>query len=117
MIGLGLLIDEYGDGCANAYMDDDDQIIITVWHRADIPQPTQEELDVLVATKAQAYRDRQDTLRQLAATDAWIPRVCEDVIDTMVANGLLSLSDLPAAAVQKLEERQRLRASLSSSIV
>lgn len=48
--------------------------------------------------------------------DADFVRVLEDLIDALIANGTLRLTDLPAEAQRKLNERKRQRALLSDHL-
>ncbi|OZI29807.1 hypothetical protein CAL29_17000 [Bordetella genomosp. 10] len=43
-------------------------------------------------------------------------RVLEDLIDTLIANGTLRLTDLPPDAQRKLNERKQHRAKLSEHL-
>jgi hypothetical protein len=55
-------------------------------------------------------KDASDARRdRLAAVDGQMARVTEDLIDVLVARGVLMFTDLPPAAQRKLIERQRLR--------
>lgn len=48
--------------------------------------------------------------------DADFIRVLEDLIDALLANGTLRLTDLPASALQKLNQRKQVRARLRNSL-
>lgn len=48
----------------------------------------------------------------LVGTDTYMARVCEDLVDTLVAKGVIALTDLPAAVQSKLAERKTLRGQL-----
>ncbi|OWT79859.1 MULTISPECIES: hypothetical protein [unclassified Achromobacter] len=48
--------------------------------------------------------------------DADFVRVLEDLIDTLIANGTLRLTDLPVQAQQKLTRRKQQRARLSEHL-
>lgn len=48
--------------------------------------------------------------------DADFVRVLEDLVDTLIANGTLRLTDLPIQAQQKLNERKRQRRRLSDEL-
>jgi hypothetical protein len=54
----------------------------------------------------------QQALGALAATDANMPRVVEDLIDALIANGSLLMSDLPQEAQDKINDRKAKRAAL-----
>lgn len=43
-------------------------------------------------------------------------RVLEDLIDALIANGTLRLTDLPPKAVEKLNQRKKVRARLRNSL-
>lgn len=49
---------------------------------------------------------------QLAATDAGMIRMIEDVTDVLIRKGLITESDLPQAAQDKLTNRKALRAQM-----
>jgi len=48
--------------------------------------------------------------------DADFVRVLEDLIDVLIANGTLRLTDLPVQAQRKLSERKQARARLSGHL-
>lgn len=48
--------------------------------------------------------------------DADFVRVLEDLIDVLIANGTLRLTDLPIQAQQKLTQRKQRRARLSEDL-
>lgn len=48
--------------------------------------------------------------------DADFVRVLEDLIDVLIANGTLRLTDLPAHAQRKLTQRKQQRARLSEHL-
>jgi hypothetical protein len=50
---------------------------------------------------------------QLSSSDTETIRVIEDLLDVLIEKKLLLLTDLPAAAQQKLSERQRMRSELN----
>lgn len=52
----------------------------------------------------------------LSTLDADFIRVLEDLIDTLVANGTIRLTDLPAEAVAKLTQRKSARRRLRDSL-
>lgn len=47
--------------------------------------------------------------------DADFVRVLEDLIDALIANGTLRMTDLPIQAQQKLTQRKQQRATLGAS--
>lgn len=56
------------------------------------------------------------TAQELSQLDADFIRVLEDLIDALVANGTLRLTDLPAEALQKLNQRKSVRARLRDAL-
>lgn len=54
--------------------------------------------------------------RELSALDADFIRVLEDLIDALLANGTLRLTDLPPRALEKLQQRKRVRQRLQNSL-
>ena len=60
----------------------------------------------------------QDPARksELSSLDADFIRVLEDLIDTLVANGTIRLTDLPSEAVAKLNQRKSARRRLRDSL-
>lgn len=52
----------------------------------------------------------------LSQTDLALARVLEDLIDTLIAKGLIQFTDLPAAAQSKLLNRRETRAALSDPL-
>lgn len=56
--------------------------------------------------------DVEAKLSALKSTDTDLVRVLEDLINVLVERGLISYTDLPAAARQKLDERALIRADL-----
>lgn len=52
----------------------------------------------------------------LSALDAGFIRVLEDLIDALLANGTLRLTDLPADALAKLDQRKHARKRLRDSL-
>ncbi|ARP86998.1 hypothetical protein [Bordetella genomosp. 9] len=61
----------------------------------------------------QDSNDRDDGFSKL---DLDFVRVLEDLIDVLIANGTLRLTDLPPDAQRKLTERKRHRARLSEHL-
>lgn len=53
---------------------------------------------------------------ELTALDAEFIRVLEDLIDALVANGTLRLTDLPPEALAKLNRRKGVRRRLRDSL-
>ena len=58
-----------------------------------------------------------DRIKQdLSELDAGFIRVLEDLIDALMANGVLRLTDLPPQALEKLAERKRARQRLQGAL-
>lgn len=53
---------------------------------------------------------------ELSELDAEFIRVLEDLIDALIANGTLRLTDLPPQALQKLQQRKKARQRLRDSL-
>lgn len=80
---------------------------IREWNRPET-KPTKAQLAAMVA----AYVPPEPTkAEKLAATDAGMIRVYEDVVSALIAKGVVSVSDLPDAARRKWQERVALRVS------
>lgn len=60
--------------------------------------------------------DPKKNAAEFSQLDADFIRVLEDVIDALVANGSLRLTDLPAEALDKLNQRKRVRARLRDAL-
>lgn len=76
---------------------------------------TAEQLTEIAAMQLSA--DEQELLRlraELAFTDAYMARMCEDLIDILVNNGTIALTDFTQAAQDKLAERTQLRADIAT---
>ena len=71
---------------------------------------TWEVIDLPAHPQPDARALASDTLAQ---TDIPLVRVLEDLIGTLVSKGTIALSDLPAAAQNKLAQRQQLRSELA----
>lgn len=54
--------------------------------------------------------------KKLSELDADFIRVLEDLVDALLANGTLRLTDLPPEAVAKLDQRRQARARLRNSL-
>ncbi|SCA55963.1 conserved hypothetical protein [Candidatus Terasakiella magnetica] len=67
-----------------------------------------------------AFLNTQDgaaaTLLDLAESDMAMARVIEDLIEILTLKGVIDLDDLPAAARDKLNQRQELRYSLEEAL-
>jgi ParB-like chromosome segregation protein Spo0J len=53
---------------------------------------------------------------QLTSLDVSFIRVLEDLIDALLANGTLRLTDLPAEALEKLQHRKQVRQRLRNAL-
>ncbi|MBB1596296.1 MULTISPECIES: hypothetical protein [Achromobacter] len=53
---------------------------------------------------------------EFSQLDADFVRVLEDLIDALIANGTLRMTDLPVQAQQKLSQRKQQRARLSEHL-
>jgi len=71
-----------------------------------VPASHEEVLVFLLSGNA----EQTETKNYLSQTDDEMIRVVEDVIDLLIKKNLILLTDLPAAAQQKLILRKRLRA-------
>ena len=59
----------------------------------------------------------QDRFKQdLSELDSGFIRVLEDLIDALIANGTLRLTDLPPQALEKLAARKRTRQRLQGAL-
>lgn len=58
----------------------------------------------------------EDSRRELSALDADFIRVLEDLIEALLANGTLRLTDLPPQALEKLSQRKRVRQRVRGSL-
>lgn len=61
-------------------------------------------------------RDKMDKSTQLSELDADFIRVLEDLIDVLVAKGVIRLTDLPAEALNKLVRRKQARTRLRDAL-
>jgi len=55
---------------------------------------------------------REAAKKELAATDAGMSRVVEDLVTALLAKGILKEADLPQAVIDKISTRKELRTSL-----
>ncbi len=67
-------------------------------------------------SKTPAQTDSQAPRQELSALDADFIRVLEDLIDALLANGTLRLTDLPPFALEKLSQRKQVRERLRDSL-
>ncbi len=58
----------------------------------------------------------QSSRQELSALDADFIRVLEDLIDALLSNGTLRLTDLPPQALEKLSQLKRVRQRLRNSL-
>lgn len=59
---------------------------------------------------------KDDIKKQLSSSDADLVRVLEDLIDVLIANGTIRLTDLPPQALEKITERKQVRRRLHDSL-
>jgi len=57
-----------------------------------------------------------DTRADLARMDVEFIRVLEDLIDVLVAKGVINLTDLPPQALDKLSQRRHVRRRLRDAL-
>lgn len=60
--------------------------------------------------------DRKRLRQDLSDLDAEFIRVLEDLIDALIANGSLRLTDLPPRALEKLTRRKQARQRLQDAL-
>ena len=65
-----------------------------------------------ISTEALPSKDREYSLQQLRQTDPEMIRVLEDLINVLMSNGVLRITDLPPAAQHKLINRSQAREGL-----
>lgn len=61
-------------------------------------------------------QDKQTNKVELSELDADFIRVLEDLIDALMANGTLKLTDLPPEALRKLQQRKKARSRLRGAL-
>lgn len=61
-------------------------------------------------------KDDKDIKQQLSSSDIEFIRVLEDLIELLISNGTIRLTDLPPKALEKLNERKRTRKQLRKSL-
>jgi hypothetical protein len=59
------------------------------------------------------FTDADDSTRRFLASDLALIRVVEDVVEVLVRKRVIAMTDLPAAAQDKLMDRRSLRSYLS----
>lgn len=60
-------------------------------------------------------QDRKNIVA-LSELDTDFIRVLEDLIDVLINNGVIRLTDLPSQALEKINQRKRARAQLRESL-
>lgn len=60
-----------------------------------------------------AENQKNQKAAQLSATDEYMPRITEDLIDTLLSKGVISQADLPETVKTKLAERKTIRLELT----
>lgn len=73
--------------------------------------PTEAELETAWVT-VQANLATQEAQEEVAKTDASYIRVIDDIIDTLVTKGTITVADLPQAAQDKYNNRVTLRGQI-----
>lgn len=66
--------------------------------------------------KSDSPPSEQSSRQELSALDADFIRVLEDLIDVLLANGALRLTDLPPQALEKLNQRKQARQRMRNSL-
>ena len=61
-----------------------------------------------------AENDRENVLMELYDSDLKMVRVVEDLVDLLIAKGLITPEDLPSEAMDRIASRKTLRDSLES---
>lgn len=61
-------------------------------------------------------KDRTGNVVALSELDSDFIRVLEDLIDVLIANGTIRLTDLPPQALEKINQRKRARQRLRNSL-
>ena len=77
------------------------------WHPV---SPADAEVDAFLTSENPSQADA------LSQTDTAMARVLEDLIDTLIARGLIQFTDLPQAAQAKLLSRRQTRAALKDPL-
>ena len=63
----------------------------------------------VIDAELQAQKEQRDAVIAFARTDRDIPRLTEDLIDLLVAKGVVTLDELPEPAATKFRARKELR--------
>lgn len=87
-------------GCSFALRDDK----VIEWNHPDPPPATAE-----IEAEAARFEAEQARAEEFRRADQDYIRVVEDLVDVLVAKGVISLSDLPEAAQEKHQGRKTLR--------
>ncbi|MGE4369323.1 MAG: hypothetical protein AB7E12_06560 [Burkholderiaceae bacterium] len=61
-------------------------------------------------------KERTGNVVALSELDSDFIRVLEDLIDVLIANGTIRLTDLPPQALEKINQRKRARQRLRNSL-
>lgn len=78
-----------------------------------------EGFDELVAGDAPeiaAFLSSQQAANSLDATDQDFVRVLEDVVELLIAKGVILFTDLPDSAQEKIMRRQKLRSEMAGKL-
>ena len=70
----------------------------------------------MVNHQPEAGFDAPSPEQELSSLDADFIRVLEDLIDALLARGVLRLTDLPPQALEKLHRRKQARQRLQNSL-
>lgn len=57
-----------------------------------------------------------DLQKRLSESDREFIRVLEDLIDTLITQGVIRLTDLPPEALEKIQERKQTRSQLRGGL-
>lgn len=60
----------------------------------------------------QKEKEKQEALQKLTETDTEMERITEDLIDTLIANKVIDIQELPQVVTDKINERKSLREKL-----
>lgn len=61
-------------------------------------------------------KPKLEVQEKLSSSDAGLVRVLEDLIDILITNGTIRMTDLPPKALEKLSERKQARQKLTKSL-
>ena len=75
----------------------------------DTPKPTLKELEDAYPALAEAEAAKND----LAATDADMARVAEDIIGLLIGKGVFTTEEMPESVRDKIQEREALRSQIN----